>query len=40
MSKEPMDQNQKFTLLVFTLVLLAVVVGVFLWMQGTITAMY
>jgi flagellar biosynthesis/type III secretory pathway M-ring protein FliF/YscJ len=34
-----MNQNQKFALLVFALVLLAVVVGTWVWVNGQTNAM-
>ena len=39
MAREPMNQNQKFALVVFVLVLVAVVVGVYLLVNGSINAM-
>lgn len=39
MSREPMNQNQKFVLLVFALVLLVGVVFVYLQIQGGLNSM-
>lgn len=39
MAKDPMDQNQKFTLLVFVLVLLVAVVGAYVLVTGNINSM-
>lgn len=40
MAREPMNQNQKFAFLVFALVLVALVVVVYLSIQGGLDAMF
>lgn len=40
MTREPMDQNQKFALLVFGLVLLVGVALVYIYIQSGLTAMF
>jgi hypothetical protein len=39
MAREPMNQNQKFALLVFTIVIFVAVVLVYMQVRGSIAAM-